>query len=133
MNIDCLRRHDRNYKFTTVPSFLLRGVYIQQAHKSIGRGSQIKVRVSDDATLYMAVEPSGRDGGFRKSLPKAGWTAINTRTTLNWDGSNKLVLFKKETLADTVTLPKTTTGQTVGCITVIEGLLPAVSVTETHA
>merc|ERR1711981_961728 len=54
---------------------------------------------------------------------------INPRTTLNWDGNNKLVLFKKETLADTVTLPKTTTGQTVGCITVIEGLLPAVSVT----
>merc|ERR1712151_627910 len=65
--------HDRNYKITKFPAYMNGGHYIEQAHKAIAKGSVITITTAAASTIYIAVEASGRDGGFRNSLVKAGW------------------------------------------------------------
>merc|ERR1712151_348435 len=94
------------------------GHYIEQAHKAIAKGSVISIKTAAASKIYIAVEASGRDGGFRNSLVKAGWkkeqgSVANTCCALN------AVMSKTTTSGGTVKLPATTTGKTVMVIVVV--------------
>ena len=63
-------------------------------HKSIKKGSVTTVSMcaTDDSvepTLAVFVRNDGRDGGLRKSLPKAGWTKENISGEFGWSANGK--------------------------------------------
>ena len=80
---------------------------MQQKHKSIAKGSVISVKVSGDATIYVAVEGgSGRDGGIPASLPAAGWKSETTMSLKTTGGLNLNKLYSLQVAGGTaVALP----------------------------
>ena len=69
-------------------------------HKSIKKGSVTTVSMcatddSVDPTLAVFVRNDGRDGGLRKSLPKAGWTKENISGEFGWSANDKNTKIKE--------------------------------------
>ena len=124
--------HDRTYTITAVPDFMLEGHFIEQPHKNVPRGSVISIVLRRACTIYMAVESGGRDGGFPTSLTAAGW--VRQGGELAVAGTNPLdEIFSFDVdFAQTITLPATTTHQTVASIVIVMtceqwfGLLPCI-------
>tara|TARA_B110000208_G_scaffold77125_1_gene98818 strand:+ start:146 stop:1726 length:1581 start_codon:yes stop_codon:yes gene_type:complete len=123
-----------NYRWTKVPQYLAHTDFVKMPHKEIPRGTSYTITSSKDAMIYLAVEPSVRDGGFRASLPNAGFTLVSGEAQLAWGGgfqkpgsgaggqpaltfNGVMVVYKKSIKAGaTVVLPKTTTMRTVACV-----------------
>ena len=118
MEVGAVFWHDRDYAITGFPEYMKGGHYIEQAHKAIDQGSVISITTASRSKIYVAVEASGRDGGFRNSLVQAGWQAEegsveNTCCALN-------AVFSHTTgSGGTLDLPPTTTTQTVMVIVVV--------------
>ena len=115
-----------SYTWTKVPQFLSHTDFVKLPHKQIPVGTSYTITSSQDAMIYIAVEPSVRDGGLRASLPNAGFTLVPGGPQLAWGGgfqkpgsattasfSGEMILFKKSIKAGTFVLPKTTTSRTV--------------------
>ena len=110
--------HDRDYAITEFPDYMKGGHYIEQAHKAIKQGSVISITTASRSKIYVAVEASGRDGGFRNSLAKAGWAA-EKGSVKNTCCPLGAVFSKSTSSGGTVKLPATATGQTVMVIVVV--------------
>ena len=113
--------HDRNYVFTSIPSYLQGADFLQQPHKSVRKGSRISVRVNGDATIFVIVENGGRDGGMVQRLPRMGWKLRPGVLHISgyWLADQIKIYSLDVGSSSVVTLPPTTTGQTVMCIAVV--------------
>ena len=119
--------HDRDYTITNFPAFMEGGHYIEQAHKSIKKGSAATIKTMAKSKIYVAVETGGRDGGFRKSLPKAGWKLEKGSVAASADRPDpnntcctlKAIYSYGTDKSATVKLPATATDETVMVIVVV--------------
>ena len=111
---------DRNYRINIFPGYLTGGFFIQQPHKSIRKGTDIKIAISGGATIYVAVETGrGRSGGYEKSLLAGGWTKQDGTIAIDSVRLNRIFSLKTADDDRSVTLPSTTTNETVMFITVV--------------
>ena len=68
---------DRNYQYFNVPEQLVCGALLRGPHKSVPKGTRLRVRLLQHGgccAVYVLGCPDGRDGGFGESLPGSGWT-----------------------------------------------------------
>merc|ERR1712048_808985 len=111
--------HDRDYAITEFPDYTKGGHYIEQPHNNINKGSVISITTTSRSKIYVAVEVgNGRDGGFRDSLPKAGWEAEEGSVN-NTCCALSAVFSKSMSSGGTVTLPALATRWTVMLIVVV--------------
>jgi hypothetical protein len=116
---------DRQYTFTSIPSFLLDGEYLQQPHEAITSGTTIQFSVNSAGLLAVAVEPTrNRDCGWRENLVAAGWTDMELEMT--WQGihnttqhTGKLSVYTRQAEAGNVSLPASTTPQCVAVFMIV--------------
>ena len=113
---------DRDYKFSMLPDYLKDTVLFQVPHKSIRRGTVIELIVHQPSTIYIGHEGS-RSGGFTTSLLSAGWELITNKSPLRTGCCTLSNIWKKVVTNSgltTISLPATTTGETVHSIFVRE-------------
>jgi hypothetical protein len=116
--------NDRDRRFSNLPSYLVGTSLFKVPHKLIPQGTVIKITVQNPSTIYIAHEDeaNGRSGGFENSLANSGWTLVNDNAGMSagksWKPNFKYV-WKKVVSTNgptTVTLPGTTTSETVHSI-----------------
>ena len=68
--------YDRDYKLTDVPDVLVGASLFQGPHKSIPKGTEIKIHTDGPTTVYVFFEHEGnmRNGGYHINLGKRGFT-----------------------------------------------------------
>lgn len=128
--MDAFVWYDRTNKVTSYPNYLDGGYFIQHCCKCFGEGSVLSVSVSGAATVYIAVE-SNRNGGFTTSLPNNGWTSEDGQVTYSNNPLQNIYSYQKSS-AGTITLPATTTAQTVMMIIVVSNCEGADGVWQWH-
>ena len=109
---------DRNYKFSNMPAYLEGTLLFQVPHKAIRQGTIIEFLSHQASTIYLAHE-GVRNGGFKSSLPKYGWKLVTNHAQLRTGCCNLRYIWKKVVTNDdltTISLPATTTSETVHCI-----------------
>ena len=109
---------DRNYKFSNMPAYLEGTLLFQVPHKAIRQGTIIEFLSHQPSTIYLAHE-AVRNGGFKTSLPKYGWKLVTNHAQLRTGCCNLRYIWKKVVTNDdltTISLPATTTSETVHCI-----------------
>ena len=109
---------DRNYKFSNMPAYLEGTLLFQVPHKAIRQGTIIEFLSHQPSTIYLAHE-GVRNGGFKTSLPKYGWKLVTNHAQLRTGCCNLRYIWKKVVTNDdltTISLPATTTSETVHCI-----------------
>ena len=109
---------DRNYKFSNMPAYLEGTLLFQVPHKAIRQGTIIEFLSHQPSTIYLAHE-AVRNGGFKTSLPKYGWNLVTNHARLRTGCCNLRYIWKKVVTNDdlsTISLPATTTSETVHCI-----------------
>ena len=109
---------DRNYKFSNMPAYLEGTLLFQVPHKAIRQGTIIEFLSHQPSTIYLAHE-AVRNGGFKTSLPKYGWKLVTNHAKLRTGCCNLRYIWKKVVTNDdltTLSLPATTTSETVHCI-----------------
>ena len=98
---------------------MLEGEVFHQNHKSNEAGTAIVVSVSKPATIFVALEDGGRDGGFSSSLPLAVWSKMQGAVLSTTCGDLSRI-FRLATDAGPTALPLTTTGSVVMTIVVVD-------------
>jgi len=111
---------DRDYVIGKLPKALSGATLFQGPHKAIAKNSVLSISTSAPSTVFLAFEQGARSGGFG-SLQ--GWDEAELQL-MSWgkkDSCNsKLVVYSKTVGAETITLPATSTSQTVMSILVAQ-------------
>ena len=124
--------NNRGYTFSSnLPSYLIGTTLLQVPAKEIPIGTIINICVDNPSTIYIANEPHDkyggrlgvpRDGGFDESLPANGWTLVSDSVEIRTDFFchvwSKVVSHEGPA---TITLPETTTQETVHVIFIRPG------------
>ena len=112
---------DRTYVYTSVPQRMIGGWLFQGPVAAVPRYTVFTVEVTVPSHVYVLLQQDWRDGGFDTSLPADGW--INQGYGPVWmdtSSVNTMKVLKRSLPAHgRVTLPATTTSQTVFSIVVV--------------
>lgn len=112
--------YDRDYVLADVPEVLVGASLFQGPHKSIPKGTEIKIHTDGPTTIYVFFEHEGnmRNGGYHLNLGKRGFAPAGVDPSWQYtaDTKYKMLMYEYKSSGGDLMLPPTQTDQTVMCV-----------------
>ena len=108
--------NNRGFKWQKIPSFLEGSVLVYGPYRHIPEDTRLQIFVTHPSVVYLLVTKDRRDGGFPRTLPKAGWEKLPRKAYFTVKGQKLGLAVYRKLVESTDQLPKTRTDETIMAI-----------------